>query len=170
MTKFAGYYLNDTAAAPGWAVSVYVSGCHFHCPGCHNPEAQDFNYGEEFTAEIFNKIRDALYANGIKRSLCILGGEPLAPENILMVTRLIAFCQQAYDWLQVYIWTGYTYEYLESQQLKNRNIHTILLNTDYLIDGLYEQDKRDITLKMRGSSNQRIWHNNKRFATWELVE
>lgn len=170
MTHVAGIYYNDTAAAPGWSVSVYVSGCHFHCPGCHNPEAQDFNYGEEFTAETFNKIRDALYANGVKRSLCILGGEPLAPENRLLVSRLISFCRQAYPWLQTYVWTGYTMEEIEANRLTDRSIHAIHLNADYIIDGLFEQDKRDITLKMRGSSNQRIWHNNKALATWELVE
>ena len=50
--KISGYYLNDTAAAPGMCVSVYVSGCNLHCKGCHNPEAQDFNYGEELTEEL----------------------------------------------------------------------------------------------------------------------
>ena len=170
MTHLAGIYYNDTAAAPGWAVSVYVSGCHFHCPGCHNPEAQNFDYGEEFTADTLVKIRDALYANGIKRSLCILGGEPLTPENRLLVGRLISFCRQAYHWLQVYIWTGYQFEDLLQEQKSNKNLHTIFLNTDYIIDGPFILEQRDITLKMRGSANQHIWKQNKENQTWERID
>lgn len=170
MSKLAGIYYNDTAAAPGWAVSVYVSGCHFHCPGCHNQEAQDFEYGEDFTPEIFEKIRDALTANGIQRSLCILGGEPLADENKQIVSRLISFCRITNPTLSVYIWTGYTLDQLLLMEKADRYIHSILLNVAYIIDGLFELDKRDTTLRMRGSSNQRIWFHDKQMKKWERVE
>ena len=60
MSKIAGIYWDDTAAAPGISLSVYFSGCHFHCPGCHNPEAQDFNYGEEYGVDIRQEIMQKL--------------------------------------------------------------------------------------------------------------
>ena len=169
MARLAGLYLNDTAAAPDWAVSVYISGCPFHCPGCHNPEAQDFDFGEEITNETFIKIRDALEANGVMRSLCLLGGEPLAPENRSIVNKLIAFCRLKYPNLPVYIWSGYTFEELKKISQTDSNLHAILNNTNYIIDGRFELDKRDITLKMRGSSNQHIWHHDIRLSKWERI-
>ena len=82
MSKIAGIYWDDTAAAPGISLSVYFSGCHFHCPGCHNPEAQDFNYGTEYNLDIRQEIMAKLKKNGVMRTLSILGGEPLNNENI----------------------------------------------------------------------------------------
>lgn len=154
MARIAGIYWDDTAAAPGISLSVYFSGCHFHCPGCHNPEAQDFNYGEEFTPELEQQIIDKLRKNNVIRKLSILGGEPLTTENRKDVARLIDSILTTYPDTKIYIWTGYTFEDL----LKSNDpiIEYILNNIDCLIDGRYEQDKRDITLPLRGSSNQRI--------------
>ena len=154
MSKIAGIYWDDTAAAPGISLSVYFSGCRFHCPGCHNPEAQDFNYGEEFTPELEQKIIDKLRKNNVIRKLSILGGEPLTTENRKDVARLIDSTLTAYPDTKIYIWTGYTFEDLLKS---NDSIIEYILNNIYcLIDGRYEQDKRDITLPLRGSSNQRI--------------
>ncbi len=154
MSKIAGIYWDDTAAAPGIALSVYFSGCHFHCPGCHNPEAQDFNYGRDYDLDIRQEIMQKIKKNGVMRTLCILGGEPLADENIEDVKNLIGWCKLDYPELKVYIWTGYTLEELEARD--DACVNTILYMTNYLIDGRYEEDKRDITLTIRGSSNQRI--------------
>lgn len=158
MSKIAGIYWDDTAAAPGISLSVYFSGCHFHCPGCHNPEAQDFNYGEEFTPELEQQIIDKLRKNNVIRKLSILGGEPLTTENRKDVARLIDSILTIYPDTKIYIWTGYTFEDL----LKSNDpiIEYILNNINCLIDGRYEQDKRDITLPLRGSSNQRIIYLN----------
>jgi len=158
MSKIAGIYWDDTAAAPGISLSVYFSGCHFHCPGCHNPEAQDFNYGEEFTPELEQQIIDKLRKNNVIRKLSILGGEPLTTENRKDVARLIDSILTTYPDTKIYIWTGYTFEDL----LKSNDpiIEYILNNINCLIDGRYEQDKRDITLPLRGSSNQRIIYLN----------
>ena len=158
MSKIAGIYWDDTAAAPGISLSVYFSGCHFHCPGCHNPEAQDFNYGEEFTPELEQQIIDKLHKNNVIRKLSILGGEPLTTENRKDVARLIDSILTTYPDTKIYIWTGYTFEDL----LKSNDpiIEYILNNINCLIDGRYEQDKRDITLPLRGSSNQRIIYLN----------
>ena len=154
MSKIAGIYWDDTAAAPGISLSVYFSGCHFHCPGCHNPEAQDFNYGEEFTPEIIREILSKLNKNGVARKLSILGGEPLCEENRKAVYDLVSLCRKIYPKIKIYIWTGYTIEELFEEQ--DPFIEKIFKHIDCLIDGRYEQDKRDITLPLRGSSNQRI--------------
>ena len=158
MSKIAGIYWDDTAAAPGISLSVYFSGCHFHCPGCHNPEAQDFNYGKDFDFTIIQEIIEKLNKNGVERRLSILGGEPLCNENLAAVDCLIKWCRKTYPNLKIYIWTGYTYEELLEREATLPIITEILNAIDVLIDGRYEQDKRDITLPLRGSSNQRIFY------------
>lgn len=154
MSKIAGIYWDDTAAAPGISLSVYFSGCHFHCPGCHNPEAQDFNFGEEFTPELERQIINKLHKNNVIRKLSILGGEPLNAENRKDVARLIGNVLGAYPDTIIYVWTGYTIE--ELFEINDPYTDFILKHIHCLIDGRYEQDKRDITLPLRGSSNQRI--------------
>lgn len=154
MSKIAGIYWDDTAAAPGISISVYFSGCHFHCPGCHNPEAQDFNYGRDYDTDIRQEITQKLKKNGVMRTLCILGGEPLNEENIGDVLNLIGWCKLDYPDLKIYVWTGYTLEELEERD--DDDVRAVLRNITFLIDGRYEQDKRDTTLPLRGSSNQRI--------------
>jgi len=160
MSKIAGIYWDDTAAAPGISLSVYFSGCHFHCPGCHNPEAQDFNYGEDFNITTIRTIMEKLNKNGVMRTLSILGGEPLCDENLGDVMRLIGWCKLDYPDLKIYVWTGYTLEELEARD--DEDVRTILRNITCLIDGRYEQDKRDITLPLRGSSNQRVIYFDKK--------
>lgn len=154
MSKIAGIYWDDTAAAPGISLSVYFSGCHFHCPGCHNPEAQDFNYGREYDTNVRQEIMQKLNKNGVMRTLSILGGEPLNEENIGDVLNLIGWCKLDYPDLKIYVWTGYTIEELEARD--DDDVRAVLKNITCLIDGRYEQDKRDTTLPLRGSSNQRI--------------
>ena len=156
MSKIAGIYWDDTAAAPGISLSVYFSGCHFHCPGCHNPEAWDFNYGEDFTEDKLQEIADKLRKNGVERRLSILGGEPLCNENLFDVALLISYIKQLYPDTKIYLWSGYTYEELLEREKTDAMLQHILELIDVLIDGRYEQDKRDITLPLRGSSNQRI--------------
>ena len=154
MSKIAGIYWDDTAAAPGISLSVYFSGCHFHCPGCHNPEAQDFNYGRDYDLDVRQEIMQKLNKNGVMRTLSILGGEPLNEENIGDVLNLIGWCKVDYPDLKIYVWTGYTIEELEARD--DNDVRAVLRNITCLIDGRYEQDKRDTTLPFRGSSNQRI--------------
>ena len=91
MSKIAGIYWDDTAAAPGISLSVYFSGCHFHCPGCHNPEAQDFNYGRDYDLDVRQEIMQKLNKNGVMRTLSILGGEPLTDENLADVLNLFHY-------------------------------------------------------------------------------
>ena len=151
--KYSGLIRNDLAAAPGVSVSFFTQGCPHRCKGCHNPETWDFEKGKEFTYDVLNEIIEALRANGIERNLCIMGGEPLCEENEFLTFLVIKTVKEKYPDALVYVWTGYYYE-----DLLKRNDHTkqILELTDYLIDGPYVETKRDITLPMRGSTNQSI--------------
>ena len=149
--KYNSINYNDTANAPGFAVSIYLQGCPHHCKGCFNPETWDFNGGQELTEELLNDLfQNKINKNGIKRSLCILGGEPLCKENEL-TTLALASMAKKYN-VDVYIWTGYVLEELEKTGL----LFEIFENADYLIDGPFIEEEKDITLKMRGSRNQRV--------------
>ena len=152
--KYAGINKNDFAAAPGISVSFFTQGCPHRCHGCHNPETWDFNGGKEFTPDILDKIVEALSANGVERSLAIMGGEPLCEENQFLTLLVISHVREKLPGVKIYLWTGYTYENL----LKNEAPHLqkILSEVDVLIDGPYIESLRDITLPLRGSSNQRI--------------
>ena len=152
--RIAGIDYNDTAAAPGISLTVYVSGCEHRCPGCHNPEAWDFNYGEELSVEIMNKILNGLTANNISRTLCIMGGEPLHPKNREAVGDIISNVKERFSDIEIWVWTGYLYEDLLMEH--NPALNYIFSKIDVLVDGPYIQEQRDITLKARGSRNQRI--------------
>ena len=152
--RYAGLIKNDLAAAPGVCVSFFLQGCPLRCPGCHNPESWDFEGGKEFSMKVLADIMNGLSANGIERPLCIMGGEPLCTENLFLTTLIIKEVKYYKPDTKIYLWTGYTYEDLKEKQ--NPRIDYIFDNIDFLIDGPYIQELRDITLSMRGSSNQRI--------------
>lgn len=158
--NYSGLIKNDFAAAPGTSVTLFVSGCDLHCPGCHNPEAQNYDYGTHYTLNTTFEIIEALKANNIQRNLCIMGGEPLAPRNREMVANIIRDIHNALPNTPIYLWTGYTIEYLKNEITQGiwpePDLKYILSNIDYLIDGPFLQEQRDITLPMRGSRNQRI--------------
>ena len=152
--RYAGIIKNDVAAGEGVCVTFFTQGCSRHCPGCHNPETWDFNGGYEFTQETLNNVIKALKANGVQRNFCIMGGEPLNSENLFLTDLIITEVKKYYPDIKIYVWTGYTYEELldRSENL----LQNILRNINVLVDGPFIQEKRDITLAMRGSSNQRI--------------
>ena len=154
--KYAGIIKNDFSAAPGVSLSVFTQGCPHHCSGCHNPETWDFNKGKEFTIETLNEIIKGLKANGIKRTLCIMGGEPLCAENLFLTNLIITSAREEIPGLKVYVWTGYLYKDLKKMIANNGLLQHILSNTDVLIDGPYIEAKRDITDPLRGSRNQRV--------------
>ena len=152
--RYAGINYNDMCAAPGVSVTLFTQGCPHHCPGCHNPETWDFEGGKEFTPNILREIIFALQKNGITRTLCIMGGEPLCEENTLLTLMTIQYVKQRLPDTKIYIWTGYYYkDLLKSSDPK---VSLILKEADVLIDGPYINSLKNITLKMRGSSNQSI--------------
>ena len=152
--RYAGIIKNDMSAAPGVSVSFFVQGCPHHCKGCHNPETWNFDQGKEFNIDTIHEIVDALQANGIQRSFAIMGGEPMCEENTFLTNLVISEVKKKLPDVKVYLWTGYYYEKLI--QMHDPRIQQILEQVDVLIDGPYVEDLRDITLPMRGSSNQSI--------------
>ena len=142
----------------GCRVTLFVSGCRNHCKGCFNEETWDFNYGKPFTAIEANEILEACapsYING----LTILGGEPMEPENQRPVLELIKGFKDWYPRKTLWIFTGYILERdLIDGQRKNVPVVTnqILDFVDVLVDGPFILEQRDLTLKFRGSRNQRI--------------
>ena len=152
--RYAGINYNDMCAAPGVSVTLFTQGCPHHCEGCHNPETWDFDGGKEFTPDVLKEIVTSLTKNGIKRTFCIMGGEPLCEQNTLLTLMTIQYVKQRLPETKIYLWTGYYYE--ELLKSSNPKIPLILKEIDVLIDGPYIESLRDVTLKMRGSSNQNI--------------
>ena len=151
--RYAGLIKNDIAAAPGLCVTFFTQGCPHQCPGCHNPETWDFDGGLEFRPELIEEIVAALTANGINRTFCIMGGEPLCSENEFLTYLLIMEVRKRVPDVPIYIWTGYTIEELAHRGGK---MDTILNSINYLVDGPYIEELHDATLPLRGSSNQRV--------------
>ena len=161
--QYAGIIKNDTAAGEGINVTFFAQGCPFRCLNCHNPHTWDFLGGKEFTNDTLNEIISAIRANGIKRNFSIMGGEPLCPENLFLTSLVLSSVKKEYPDIKVYLWTGYIYEDLLKRNESKLNY--ILENIDYLIDGPYIDEQRDITLPMRGSKNQRIIDMRKKYGT-----
>ena len=153
--RYAGIIPNDFAAAPGVCTTFFVQGCPIRCPGCHNPESWDFEGGKEFNTEVLNKLEEDLLANGINRTLCIMGGEPLCQENLFLTTMIVTEMKHRLPDLKIWIWTGYEYENILKEE-SNPKIKYILETINGLVTGPFIQSLRDITLPMRGSSNQKI--------------
>ena len=151
--KYAGIIKNDFAAAPGVCLSFFVQGCPIRCKGCHNPEAWDFEGGKEFTNDTLTEIYEGLKANGIKRTLCIMGGEPLCENNSFLTLLVITEMKKLIPDLKVWVWTGYEWDDVSS---RDDRTHTILEMINGIVTGPYVEALRDITLPMRGSSNQHV--------------
>lgn len=152
--RYSGLITNDITAAPGLCVSFFTQGCPHRCPGCHNPETWSFDGGLEFTPDVLDTIVRALTAQGIQRTFCVMGGEPLCPENAYLTDLVIQYVKQELPNTKIYIWSGYTYE--ELIENGHPNAKEALSYCDVLIDGRFIQEQRDLTLEMRGSTNQRI--------------
>ena len=154
MMRYSGIIFNDTSAAPGICLTFFTQGCPHRCSGCHNPETWNYDGGLEFTSDTLRQVLTGLKKNGINRTFCIMGGEPLCDRNIFLTALLIQEVKKNYPDQKIYLWSGYVYEDLLNR--KDNKTNYILDNIDYLIDGPYIEELRDITLPMRGSSNQRI--------------
>lgn len=155
--KYAGYMPNDFVNGNGVCVSLWASGCPHRCPGCHNQDLWDYNYGEEIPTDLKGQIVKAISANGINRNFSILGGEPLCPENIEWIADVIKAVRVAYPNIKIFLWTGYEYKEIMSMSYNGNNyIDDILHNIDVLIEGRYIESLRDISLPLRGSSNQKV--------------
>ena len=141
----------DIANGEGVRVSLFVSGCTFHCKGCFNEETWDFNAGKEFTVTELKKLLEILDRPYIK-GISILGGEPLHQRNREDVMRVLAVLKSAHPEKSVWLYTGYKYE----DVVKMPEYDEIIGLVDVLVDGQFEIDKKSLDIKFRGSTNQRI--------------
>ena len=155
--NYATVRTHDVANGTGIRVSLFVSGCTHRCKGCFNAEAWDFNYGSPYTEEIGEKIISALAPDYIK-GFSLLGGEPFEPQNQAVLVGLLERIKREYPNKTVWCYTGYTFERdllacrLGDPEVTRRMTACI----DVLVDGRFEEDKKDLSLRFRGSSNQRI--------------
>jgi anaerobic ribonucleoside-triphosphate reductase activating protein len=147
----------DIADGPGVRVSLFVSGCRHHCKGCFQPETWNFNYGEEYTEDTLNYILELL-SNPLKKGLTVLGGEPFEKENQKDVCLLMEKVKEIYPDKSIWCYSGYTFDVDMKPDGKVYTEYTdrILKCIDVLVDGEFMEDLKDITLKFRGSSNQRL--------------
>ena len=142
----------DTANCIGVGVSIFVSGCNRHCEGCFNQETWDFHNGEEFTEKTLSKLISLVQRSYVD-CFSVLGGEPFEERNKEQVLEIVQTMRGLKkSKLDIYIWSGNTYENL----IKDEVCKEILDNCDYLIDGAFDMSKKDMSLKLRGSSNQRV--------------
>ena len=149
------YY--DVSNGPGVRTSLYVSGCRNHCKNCFNPETWDFGFGEPFTKEVEDKIIESLKFDYIK-GFTLLGGDPFEPENATRLAPFMEKLRKTYPQKSIWCFTGYDLERdLLTGKLGNLETNMRILKTlDVLVDGRFVEDLKDLNLKFRGSSNQRI--------------
>lgn len=148
---------HDIANGPGVRVSLFVSGCTHHCPGCFNPETWDFNYGQPFDSDVINEILEALQPSYI-HGFSLLGGEPFEYKNQQALLPLLKEIKSRFPSKDIWCYTGYDFEkdILEDMAKKWPETYDMLSYIDVLIDGEFVEEKKDLALRFRGSSNQRI--------------
>lgn len=156
--KYYGYMPNDFINGENVSVSLWTAGCPHRCKGCHNSEMWDYENGYEVPIDIKGQLIKAISANGLVRNFSILGGEPLSEKNRDFILTIVQAIRTAYPSIKIFLWTGYTIE--ELKNMEDKKINSILENIDVLIDGKYDESLRDVTLELRGSSNQRILKRN----------
>ena len=155
--NFAAIKWADVANGPGVRVSLFVSGCTHRCPGCFNEEAWDFGYGQPFTEAQEDKILAALVPAHIK-GLSLLGGEPFEPDNQRALLPVLRRVKEACPDKEVWCYSGYTLdgELWRDSRARCQYTDEMLSLIDVLVDGPFVEAKKDLNLRFRGSSNQRI--------------
>lgn len=157
--RYASIREMDISNGEGVGIALFVQGCPSpHCKNCFNPETWNFNGGKEWTQEVENKFFELANRPYIKR-ISFLGGECLAEENVSDITELAKKCKEKFPEKKIWLWSRYNFEthisHLEITQY-----------VDYIIDGKYIEELKDISLLYRGSSNQNVWQ--KKNGGWHL--
>lgn len=159
--KYANIHQFSISDGVGIRVSLFVQGCDFMCHGCFNQETWDWNGGKTFTKKDMNFLMD-LCGKSYIRGLSLLGGEPLHPNNIETVTQITKTFKELYPQKDIWLWTGYTFE----DYVKDKEITKY---ADVIVDGRFVDELKDLSLRFRGSSNQRIWRKNEN-NEWKIEE
>ena len=154
----------DVANGPGVRASIFVSGCRFNCKGCFNKEAQDFNYGNKFDKETEDKFMEYIKDDNVK-GVSILGGEPLMQTMDDSLLNLLKRIKKETN-KEIWMWTGFVYE----TAILDKKRKEILDYVDVLVDGQFDESKKVLNLKFRGSTNQRIIDLNKTKLEKKIIE
>lgn len=162
----------DIANGEGVRVSLFVSGCTHRCKNCFNEIAWDFSYGEPFTKAVEEEIIKAL-ASPFIAGLSLLGGEPLEPQNQEALYPFIQRIKSLYPEKNIWCYTGFVFDE-KTGELTARHKNTAVTKSlislfDVLVDGPFVEDLKDIRLKFRGSSNQRVIDVQKTLAEKQIV-
>ena len=160
----------DIANGPGVRVSLFVSGCTHRCPGCFNEIAWDFNYGEPFTQETVDAILAMLKPPHI-RGLTLLGGEPFEPQNQPEILKLLRRVKEVYPEKSIWAFSGYLFDKdILAKKLGHWEITEEYLGyLDVLVDGPFIEGKKNLSLRFRGSENQRLIDVPASLASGEVV-
>lgn len=147
----------DIANGAGVRTSLFVSGCTHRCKGCFQPETWDFSYGREFDDDVAAQVLESL-APGYVAGLTVLGGEPMEPENQAVLEPFLRRVRREAPGKSIWLYTGDVFEDLVDPRSSRHTAHTdgLLACLDVMVDGPFVQELKDITLRFRGSSNQRI--------------
>ena len=157
----------DIANGPGVRVSLFVSGCTHRCPGCFNSIAWDFDYGTPFTEETVEKIITMLRPDHI-RGLTLLGGEPFEPQNQVAIVELLRRVKKELPEKSIWAFSGYLFDKdILSGRLGDTSEYLSYL--DVLVDGPFIEAKKNLSLRFRGSENQRLIDVKKSLAAGEVI-
>lgn len=168
--NYANIKTNDIANGPGIRVSLFVSGCTHRCKGCFNEVAWDFDYGEPFTQDTIDFILEQMAQPYIK-GLTLLGGEPFDPKNQPAIVELLRQVKERYPEKSIWAFSGYLFDKdILSGRLGPWEVTKEYLSyLDVLVDGPFVESKKDLTLRFRGSSNQRLIDVQKSLQTGEVM-
>ena len=162
--RYASIRRLDISNGEGLGVTLFTQGCPFHCKNCFNPETHDFNGGKEYTIDTKNAIVSLINRAQIKR-FSILGGEPLIERNKEDMIDLCSSIKEIRPDIKIWVYTGNIFENVKDDW------YELLYNyVDVLVDGPYVDSKRDLRLKFRGSSNQRVIDIRKSIFEGKVVE
>ena len=168
--NYATIKSRDIANGPGVRVSLFVSGCTHHCKGCFNEIAWDFDYGQPFTQQTIDEILDMLAPSFIK-GLTLLGGEPFEPQNQGPILDLLRQIKAKYPEKSIWAFSGYLFDRdilagrLGDPEITKEYVRML----DVLVDGPFIESQKNLSLRFRGSENQRIIDVKKSLAAGQIV-
>lgn len=160
--RIAGVYKQSIVDGPGLRFAIFCQGCAHNCPGCHNPETHDFAGGYDCSHD---RIMEEISKNPLLDGVTFSGGDPVYQAEAFY--RLALRIKE--KGLNILLYTGFTYEELLERTKEDPFVGQLLNTVDYLIDGLFVNEERDLTLAFRGSKNQRFIDLNATRAQGEIV-
>lgn len=167
--RYASMRNLDISNGENIGVSLFVQGCHFHCNNCFNSETWDFEGGYSWTEKATKDFLNLINRSYIKR-VSILGGEPLTSRNVEEIFHLISTIRNLFPTKTIWLYTGFTWEQIMNPTNSDDILRKeIVSQCDVVVDGEYMDELRDITLKWRGSSNQRVIDVKKSIEKGEVV-